>query len=369
MGDDPADIDCSSGKPPSLREGAVAVHPHPPRDGKDRMNTDSVDGILPHSSVNNTATSAATASTLAAAPATSAASAVAFPSPANFASVEPPKKHSSPSSFDRTTSQTMTPGGSDTSMTDSGLKSRGLSGKRNAKLIESLVNENDGNADVEEEAPPKQMTKKRGTTMPSVPLTTALNGVERESNDSHSNTKNDGKEINPEEENLYRDVLKQYPPLHDFINPDTLEHVDPTGRTKPEGLGEHDIRQSHHPMLKGMRYSDLDVVFVGTASCIPGLTRGVSCTALRLQWRRKSTNLGTKGKDRNKKGANSGTDTSTILSPDGRYNTSGSFNGGGQSSGRGTWLFDCGESTQVSCLQLRDYTGLVVFWLVHKKWS
>ena len=271
-------------------------------------------------------------------------------------------------------------------ITDWGLASRGLSGKRKAELIDymvdsakdklsqtsnkaaSLVNENDGNADVEEEAPPKQMTKMRGTTMPPMPMTAALNGLKREIIGSHSIMKNDEKEINPAKEKVYRYVLKQYPPLHDFINPDTLEHVDSTGGTKPEGLGEHDIRQAHHPMLKGMRYSDLDVVFVGTASCTPGMTRGVSCTALRLQWRRKSTNLGTKGKDRNKKGANSDTDTSTILGPDGRYSTSGSFSGGGQGPGS-TWLFDCGESTQVSCLQLRDYTGLVVFWLVHKKWS
>jgi len=356
MGDDPADTDWSSGKPPALREGAVAVHPHLPRDGTDRMNTDRqrVDGILPHSSVSNTATNAATASTLAAAPETSAASAVAvaFPSPANFASVEPPKKHSSCSSFGQSTGQTITPGESNTtSMTDSGLESEGLGGKRKAELIESLVNENDGNADFEEEAPPKQMAKTQGTAVPSTTLTTtSLNGVEREIDDSHCNRKNDGKEINPEEEKLYRDVLKQYPPLHDFIDPDTLEHVDPTGGTKPEGLGEHDIRQTHHPMLKGMRCSDLDVVFVGTASCIPGMTRGVSCTALRLQWRRKSKNLGTKVKDRNKKGAHSDTDTSKIGGPDGRYNKSGSFNGGGQSSARGTWLFDCGESTQVSCL-------------------
>mmetsp|Transcript_14686 Transcript_14686/g.29696 ORF Transcript_14686/g.29696 Transcript_14686/m.29696 type:complete len:744 (-) Transcript_14686:349-2580(-) len=353
MGDDPADTDWSSGKPPALREGAVAVHPHLPRDGTDRMNTDRqrVDGILPHSSVSNTATNAATASTLAAAPETSAASAVAvaFPSPANFASVEPPKKHSSCSSFGQSTGQTITPGESNTtSMTDSGLESEGLGGKRKAELIESLVNENDGNADFEEEAPPKQMAKTQGTAVPSTTLTTtSLNGVEREIDDSHCNRKNDGKEINPEEEKLYRDVLKQYPPLHDFIDPDTLEHVDPTGGTKPEGLGEHDIRQTHHPMLKGMRCSDLDVVFVGTASCIPGMTRGVSCTALRLQWRRKSKNLGTKVKDRNKKGAHSDTDTSKIGGPDGRYNKSGSFNGGGQSSARGTWLFDCGESTQL----------------------
>ena len=253
---------------------------------------------------------------------------------------------------------------------DWGLQSRGLSGKRKAELIDYIMvesvndkssqtrnddsepfgNENNGIADFEKETAPKQVTKRRAATMP--PLTTSLNGEDPEVDGSHSITENGGNKINPEKAKIYRDVLKQYPPLQDIMNPDTLEHVDPTGIQKPDGVGEHDIRHAHHPMLKGMRYSDLDVVFVGTASCTPGMTRGVSCTALRLQWRRKRGHvLGTKNNDRNINVANLDADLSDTLRPDGRYDESGSFSGGIEGSGR-TWLFDCGESTQVSLFRL-----------------
>jgi hypothetical protein len=47
-----------------------------------------------------------------------------------------------------------------------------------------------------------------------------------------------------------------------------------------------DIRQTHHPIMAGRPLTDLDVVFLGTASCMPGITRGVSCTAIKLNWRR-----------------------------------------------------------------------------------
>ena len=90
------------------------------------------------------------------------------------------------------------------------------------------------------------------------------------------------------------------------------------------GLGESDIRQEHHPMLKSLTSSDLDIVTVGTASCVPGVTRGVSCTALRLQWRR-NVNLNSSSGKNNRKGKNDRT-----------FATTG-----------GIWIFDCGESTQV----------------------
>ena len=149
---------------------------------------------------------------------------------------------------------------------------------------------------------------------------------------------------------IYREVMDIYPPLSDYVDPNTFEYYDPLANSKPEGLGDEDIRQSHHPMLKGVRTSDLDVVFVGTASCTPGITRGVSCTALRLQWRRKKGQ--TEGNKRNnKKGQREkkGNNVEDMLSADGRYDESGNgeFNGGSDAAGR-TWLFDCGESTQVS---------------------
>lgn len=241
---------------------------------------------------------------------------------------------------------------------DWGLESKGLSGKRKADLIDYMVESMNGNAVVdferEEEAPPEQIsaTKRQGTRMPPMPPTASINGEEHELNGSSSSTNNGESEINPAKAKIYRDVLSIYPPLCEYINRDTLEHFDPTGNSKPDGLGEHDIRHEHHPMLKGTRYSDLDVVFVGTASCTPGMTRGVSCTALRLQWRRKRGHvLGTKkGKDKKKNGANNESDVNHVLSADGKYDESGNgdFNGGEDGSGR-TWLFDCGESTQVSC--------------------
>jgi ribonuclease Z len=67
----------------------------------------------------------------------------------------------------------------------------------------------------------------------------------------------------------------------------------------------------------------MDVVFVGTASCTPGTTRGMSCKALRLNLRRKADEGGGNG-----------------VEDDG--------GGGGGAGAAGTWLFDCGQSTQLA---------------------
>mmetsp|Transcript_16464 Transcript_16464/g.23902 ORF Transcript_16464/g.23902 Transcript_16464/m.23902 type:complete len:641 (-) Transcript_16464:34-1956(-) len=88
------------------------------------------------------------------------------------------------------------------------------------------------------------------------------------------------------------------------------------------GIGEDDIRQHQHPMLKNSTGSDMDIIFVGTASCTPSVTRGVSCTALRLNWPRRS-----KPSKENQKDIKT-TDFET-----------------------GTWLFDVGEGTQLQIQQ------------------
>ena len=86
-------------------------------------------------------------------------------------------------------------------------------------------------------------------------------------------------------------------------------------------------RAECHPMLKSLKgkTSDFDIFFVGTASCIPSHTRGVSCTALRLNWNRDTRS----GVRQSKK--------------------SNSENIGG------TWLFDAGECTQ---LQIQNVPAL-----------
>jgi hypothetical protein len=131
---------------------------------------------------------------------------------------------------------------------------------------------------------------------------------------------------------IFDQVFNRYPPLRELHSLQANNLNDPpllfSSFTHPSavkgfsGLGELDIRQTYHPIFSNITSSDFDVVMVGTASCVPGVTRGVSCTALRLQWRRsineRSTNLGSDNKNYKQ-----------------YMNTA------------GTWIFDCGESTQV----------------------
>lgn len=105
---------------------------------------------------------------------------------------------------------------------------------------------------------------------------------------------------------LFQKVHEMYPPL---------KYEECVSR------GEEDVRQLCHPVFRDSKTSgDMDVIFVGTASCSPGITRGVSCTALRLNLNSHKPIAGV---------------------PIGQYE------GNSDVSAGGTWLFDCGECTQV----------------------
>jgi hypothetical protein len=107
---------------------------------------------------------------------------------------------------------------------------------------------------------------------------------------------------------IFERVYQRYPVLRHlestFQSANLMDSLtdDLDGKEDMTATNNIDIRQWQHPIYThyNKTSSDMDVIFVGTASCAPSVTRGVSCTALRL------------------------------------------LNGGG-----GTWLFDVGECTQV----------------------
>jgi len=158
--------------------------------------------------------------------------------------------------------------------------------------------------------------RKAPLNMAPLPLEHAPEEVEEASRDSESpplsTTHMSPKDV------IFEKVYARYPSLRDAP---AYQSVSPA----------EDVRQVFHPIFRDhhsvnndthvMTSTDMDVVFVGTASCTPGVTRGVSCTALRLNWRRQAS----------------------FLNPaTGRMEQESNFQGG-------TWLFDVGECTQVSC--------------------
>ena len=108
--------------------------------------------------------------------------------------------------------------------------------------------------------------------------------------------------LSSSKDDMFDYLYEQYPPLRD---------------ENCTNLADDDVRQRHHPMLRNATYSDMDIITLGTASCSPGITMGVSCTALRLHWQRRY-----------------------LPSAGGPVVEQTSFQGG-------TWLFDVGECTQV----------------------
>jgi ribonuclease Z len=186
--------------------------------------------------------------------------------------------------------------------------------------------------------PKKHNNRKKlpiGTGMPPLPEISDSNDGDDDDNDSSY--------VLTPKDRIVLEVLDRYPPLHDAIvdacsldsvlsdgiTPDNIEHCELNSLVYniPSGMGENDMRHVYHPMLANATQTDMDVVFVGTASCTPGVTRGVSCTAIRLNWRnnREFDQM-----------MNGGEKNNHDQQEQQRRSTG------------GTWLFDCGESTQLS---------------------
>jgi hypothetical protein len=119
-------------------------------------------------------------------------------------------------------------------------------------------------------------------------------------------------------EAIFERVYQRYPSLR----PSLGTGVSNAPHSYQQQQSIDDIRQWQHPIYSNNNNvtTDMDLVFVGTASCTPGMTRGVSCTALRLHWRRRAAQW-----------------NPTLQRVETAEN---GFAGG-------TWLFDVGECTQV----------------------
>jgi len=149
------------------------------------------------------------------------------------------------------------------------------------------------------------------------------------SSSNETSNANDPKRPLSKKELLYEFVIHRYPPLQHM----SLSLSSPI--LLGAGVDMEDIRAQHHPMLTFLNKtsSDLDIVLIGTASCVPSSTRGVSCTALRLNWRRN------KGQRQPPK--------EELSSPSSDQKQNYYYNEKDYVFESGTWLFDCGECTQV----------------------
>ena len=97
-------------------------------------------------------------------------------------------------------------------------------------------------------------------------------------------------------------------------------------------------------MTNNIVQSDMDIVCIGTASCTPGITRGVSCTAIRCNWNRRSTSPGISTTT-----TITGTVTTSTTECNNHQNDASPSTAEATTttSQSGTWIFDVGECTQV----------------------
>lgn len=187
-----------------------------------------------------------------------------------------------------------------------------------------------------DDAPKKTVqNRKAGTGMPPLPSSGAAVDDDAVADTDDGVPPPPQKYINKKNQ-LVKDVLDRYPGLREAVaagcaadGVDDVYEFDLASLqyTIPNQVGDRDVRAEHHPMLEGLVPTDMDVIFIGTASCTPGITRGVSCTAIRLNWR--------------------GTGAAAMEGTRGHVKPKGvSEEDRGQMGG--TWIFDCGEATQLS---------------------